>query len=78
MEQLLVVMENQLKVRTHNIGLAIVGQTVVNPPIGKVWTLSRYDQKSLYDKNPAVTDVCHKKKFAGFWKLAMEVFGLDL
>jgi ligand-binding sensor domain-containing protein len=29
----------------------------VNPPVGKVWALSRYDQKSLYNKNPTVTEI---------------------
>lgn len=29
----------------------------VNPPNGKVWALSRYDQKSLYNKEPAVTEI---------------------
>lgn len=29
----------------------------VNPPNGQVWALSRYDQKSLYDKKPAVTEI---------------------
>jgi ligand-binding sensor domain-containing protein len=29
----------------------------VNPPGGRVWALSRYDQKSLYNKNPAVTEI---------------------
>jgi ligand-binding sensor domain-containing protein len=29
----------------------------VNPPGGQVWALSRYDQKSLYDKNPTVTEI---------------------
>lgn len=29
----------------------------VNPPISKVWALSRYDQKSLYDKKPTVTEI---------------------
>jgi hypothetical protein len=29
----------------------------VNPPDGRVWALSRYDQKSLYNKNPAVTEI---------------------
>ena len=29
----------------------------VNPPNGKVWALSRYDQKSLYNKNPTVTEI---------------------
>src|ERR1700722_765012 len=29
----------------------------VAPPIGKVWALSRYDQKSLYNKKPTVTEI---------------------
>jgi ligand-binding sensor domain-containing protein len=29
----------------------------VKPPNGPVWALSRYDQKSLYDKKPIVTEV---------------------
>jgi ligand-binding sensor domain-containing protein len=29
----------------------------VNPPNGKVWALSRYDQKSLYNKEPTVTEI---------------------
>ncbi len=29
----------------------------VNPPGGMVWALSRYDQKSLYNKMPAVTEI---------------------
>jgi ligand-binding sensor domain-containing protein len=29
----------------------------VNPPGGWVWALSRYDQKSLYNKKPAVTEI---------------------
>ena len=29
----------------------------VNPPGGSNWALSRYDAKSLYDKNPAVTEI---------------------
>ncbi|GAB4035571.1 ligand-binding sensor domain-containing protein [Spirosoma jeollabukense] len=29
----------------------------VNPPTGKVWALSRYDQKYLYTKKPAVTEI---------------------
>jgi ligand-binding sensor domain-containing protein len=29
----------------------------VNPPGGRVWALSRYDQKSLYNKKPAVTEI---------------------
>jgi ligand-binding sensor domain-containing protein len=29
----------------------------VNPPNGKVWALSRYDHKSLYNKEPAVTEI---------------------
>ena len=27
------------------------------PRIGQVWSLSRYDQKSLYDKTPTVTEI---------------------
>jgi len=27
------------------------------PRLGQVWSLSRYDQKSLYDKNPSVTEI---------------------
>ncbi|HEY5970248.1 MAG TPA: two-component regulator propeller domain-containing protein [Chitinophagaceae bacterium] len=30
---------------------------VVNPPIGKVWAISRYDAKSLYNKMPTVTEI---------------------
>ena len=30
---------------------------VVNPPIGNVWALSRYDAKSLYNKMPTVTEI---------------------
>jgi ligand-binding sensor domain-containing protein len=30
---------------------------VVNPPIGKVWAVSRYDAKSLYNKMPTVTEI---------------------
>jgi ligand-binding sensor domain-containing protein len=30
---------------------------VVNPPIGWIWALSRYDQKSLYSKKPTVTQI---------------------
>ncbi|MDX2247184.1 MAG: two-component regulator propeller domain-containing protein [Bacteroidia bacterium] len=29
----------------------------VNPPLDKDWALSRYDQKSLYDKKPTVTEI---------------------
>ncbi|GAB3700771.1 hypothetical protein GCM10027592_28080 [Spirosoma flavus] len=29
----------------------------VHPPNGNVWTLSRYDQKSLYNEKPAVTEI---------------------
>ncbi|NEU70200.1 histidine kinase [Spirosoma agri] len=29
----------------------------INPPNGKVWALSRYDQKSLYTKKPTVTEI---------------------
>jgi ligand-binding sensor domain-containing protein len=29
----------------------------VKPPNGPVWALSRYDQKSLYDKTPTVTEI---------------------
>jgi ligand-binding sensor domain-containing protein len=29
----------------------------VNPPGGRDWALSRYDQKSLYDKKPTVTEI---------------------
>jgi len=29
----------------------------VNPPNGKVWALSRYDAKSLYNKKPTVTEI---------------------
>jgi len=29
----------------------------VNPPNGRVWALSRYDAKSLYNKKPAVTQI---------------------
>jgi ligand-binding sensor domain-containing protein len=29
----------------------------VNPLGGQVWAFSRYDQKSLYDKNPTVTEI---------------------
>ncbi|MGK2860418.1 MAG: ligand-binding sensor domain-containing protein, partial [Chitinophagaceae bacterium] len=29
----------------------------VNPPNGPFWALSRYDQKSLYDKKPTVTEI---------------------
>jgi ligand-binding sensor domain-containing protein len=29
----------------------------VNPPGGRVWALSRYDQKSLYNNKPAVTEI---------------------
>jgi len=29
----------------------------VNPAGGRVWALSRYDQKSLYNKKPAVTEI---------------------
>lgn len=29
----------------------------VNPSGGRVWALSRYDQKSLYNKKPAVTEI---------------------
>jgi ligand-binding sensor domain-containing protein len=30
---------------------------VVNPPIGKIWALSRYDAKSLYNKKLTVTEI---------------------
>jgi ligand-binding sensor domain-containing protein len=30
---------------------------VVNPPIGNVWALTRYDAKSLYNKMPTVTEI---------------------
>ncbi len=30
---------------------------MVSPPNGKVWVLSRYDQKSLYDKEPRLTEI---------------------
>jgi len=30
---------------------------IVNPPGGMVWALSRYDHKSLYNKNPTVIEV---------------------
>ena len=33
------------------------------PRIGQVWSLSRYDQKSLYNKNPAVTEIMSTDKF---------------
>ncbi len=29
----------------------------VDPPGGRVWALSRYDQKSLYNKKPTVTEI---------------------
>ena len=29
----------------------------INPPVGKVWALSRYDQKSLHNKKPVVTEI---------------------
>jgi ligand-binding sensor domain-containing protein len=29
----------------------------INPPNGNVWALSRYDQKSLYNKKPTVTEI---------------------
>ena len=29
----------------------------VQPPNGKVWALSRYDQKTLYDEQPTVTEI---------------------
>ena len=29
----------------------------VNPSVGSVWALSRYDQKSLYDEKPTVTEI---------------------
>ena len=29
----------------------------VNPPLGQVWALSRYDAKSLYNKMPTVTEI---------------------
>ena len=29
----------------------------VNPPGGRVWALSRYDQKSLYNKKPTLTEI---------------------
>jgi ligand-binding sensor domain-containing protein len=31
-------------------------------PNGKVWALSRYDQKSLYNKNPTVTEIISIEK----------------
>jgi hypothetical protein len=31
--------------------------TMANPPIGKIWALSRYDAKSLYNKKPTVTEI---------------------
>ena len=31
------------------------------PRLGQVWSLSRYDQKSLYDKNPSVTEIKSQK-----------------
>ena len=34
----------------------------VNPPNRSVWALSRYDTRTLYDKNPAVIDVMSKQK----------------
>ena len=45
-----------------------------------VWALSRYDQKSLYNKKPTVTEIKSGRTmvFWDFWKLTMEVFGLDL
>ncbi len=45
-----------------------------------VWALSRYDQKSLYKKMPTVTEIKSGRPmdFLGYWKLTMEVFGLDL
>ncbi len=47
-------------------------------PNGKVWALSRYDAKSLYNKKPTVTEIMSgPPAFLGFWKLTMEVFGLD-
>ena len=46
----------------------------------EVWALSRYDQKSLYNKKPTVTEIMSRRQgcFWGFWKLTMEVFGLEL
>jgi ligand-binding sensor domain-containing protein len=35
---------------------------IVNPPGGMVWALSRYDQKSLYNKTPTVTEIMSIKK----------------
>jgi ligand-binding sensor domain-containing protein len=29
----------------------------LNPPGGMVWALSRYDQRSLYNKQPVVTEI---------------------
>ena len=34
----------------------------VNPPSGKVWALSRYEQKSLYNKKPTVTEIMSIEK----------------
>jgi len=49
----------------------------VNP---KVWTLSGYDAKSLYNKMPTVTEIKSggRMEFWGYWKLTMVVFGLEL
>jgi hypothetical protein len=50
----------------------------VNTAHVAVWTLSRYDAKSLYSNKPTVTEIISGDAFLGFWKLTMEVFGLDL
>ena len=47
------------------------------------WALSRYDEKSLSDKKPTVTEIKSgtgiiKECFLEFWKPMMEVFGLAL
>ncbi len=33
---------------------------------GKVWALSRFDQKSLYDKKPPATQIILREQFAVF------------
>ena len=50
----------------------------VNPANWTVQALSRYNAKSLYSNKPTVTEIMSGKAFLGFWKLTMEVFGLEM
>jgi hypothetical protein len=58
--------------------------SIIEDKKGNIWTtggvtLSRYDQKSLYNKKPAVTEIISEPPaLGGFWKLTMEVYGLEV